>query len=324
MYPLHAALHIPLASTSRASSDMDVAFDATKSPGLLAAPAVRVIQLVEMPAPPRAPRRTPPSSASASSSGLYSDSDSEDGFDDDEDMEAAEEYCSSASDLEEEEDEERLAQHAAEATKLDRILAWRAQFAQLAPTTFTITAPTPTSPTAPAPPLPLMSRKRSAISTTSTDESTPASKRSRTTATASASPAPSLRIRTAAPATRTPAVSAPAPVPVPTRAAAFLVPPAAAALTRRHSSPRHVSPTSLRHAALSVPSPMKHHRSASLTEQRGETRCAACDQRFTSVRAFRVHAMHPDPANGEGDEARQAACGAAVAYALEVASAMSH
>ncbi|KAJ7200005.1 hypothetical protein GGX14DRAFT_572440 [Mycena pura] len=70
---------------------------------------------------------------------------------------------------------------------------------------------------------------------------------------ASVSPAPSLRIRTAAPATRAPAVSAPAP----TRAAGFLVPPAAAVLNRRHSSLRHISPTSLRHAALSVPSPMQ-------------------------------------------------------------------
>lgn len=94
-------------------------------PNALLAPtnAIRVIQLVEMPAPPR---RMPPSSASASSSSASSsDSDSMMDLDaEDQEDEDCDSYCSSAAD--EEDDEEEALAREAEASKVGRILAWRA------------------------------------------------------------------------------------------------------------------------------------------------------------------------------------------------------
>ncbi|KAJ7147669.1 hypothetical protein C8R43DRAFT_528506 [Mycena crocata] len=291
MYPLH------IASTSSSDIGGGVSMLTEKTTtDLLTPTAIRVIQLVEIPAPPpQSPhRRLPPSSASSSSAPYSSDaSSSEDDIEED-----AQSYCSSM-DLGEEEEEAARAREA-EASKMKRILAWRAQFAAplLSPPTFTST---PTFRT--------ISRKRSNSSCSSTHRS----KRSRT----SASPAPSLR------ATHSPA---------PSQRSNYLGPPSPTNLARRHTSPRHhvshsltinATPfTSLAPDAdadpftLSVPYPT-HHRAQSFSAH-ADTVCPACDRRFSSKRAFRVHATlgGGDSADGREGEGR-AACGAAVAYALE-------
>ncbi|KAJ7780096.1 hypothetical protein DFH07DRAFT_463253 [Mycena maculata] len=260
------------------SSDMDMTTSEKASADLLTAGPVRVIQLVEIPAPPPQPRRLPPSSASASSSSSSVSSSID--CDEDQDEDGSESYCSSIDG----EDEEVVRARAAEASKMTRILAWRAEFAPLP------SSPT-ASPTTPHAIPPALSRKRSASSRSSCS-STPHSKRSRT----SASPAPSLHI---------------AP---PNNNSAFLTPPSPTGLARRHTSPRHhhahsaslqITPSSS--ANLMVP---QHHRALSFSAH-ADTLCPACDRRFSSKRAFRVHASLG--AEGEG----AAACGAAVAYAME-------
>ncbi|KAJ7605592.1 hypothetical protein FB45DRAFT_1042187 [Roridomyces roridus] len=251
-----------------------------KAPALLRPTAVRIIQLDEIPAPPPQPRRLPPSSASASSCSSSASSSSSM----DEDEEEGSEYCSSVDD-DGEEDEELALARAVEATKMTRILAWRAQF-----------TPLPASPTTPR--MNFLSRKRSVSSCSS--NSTPHSKRSRT----SASPAPSIH--------HTPRQAKPK------KAAAnnFLAPPSPTGLARRHTSPRHQPSASLH---LPSPSPalkLQHqqlHQRALSFSAHADTLCPACDRRFSSKRAFRVHAS----LGGHGDAEGAAACTAAVAYSME-------
>ncbi|KAJ6580801.1 hypothetical protein B0H19DRAFT_485217 [Mycena capillaripes] len=315
MYPMHIAL----ASTSRSSSDV---VDGDKAgPDALLTPtnAIRVIQLVEMPAPPR---RSPPSSASASSSSSSSLASSSAGSDMDLDTEEQDEedcdsYCSSAADGDDE--EERAAQEA-EASKVGRILAWRANIASasslippsLSPTTprpRLVPAPLSLSPTTPT----RVGRKRSAASSTCSSSSAPRSKRSRTSSVhATAGPSEWSRMD-ASPST-------------PLEKPLFLAPPSPTTLARRHTSPRHQhqrhssSPHPYPSALVSAPelySPTtptaSHlHRTLSMsTSSQRETLCSACDRAFSSTRAFRVHALH------SADADAGAACGAAVAYATE-------
>ncbi|KAJ7173414.1 hypothetical protein C8R46DRAFT_114657 [Mycena filopes] len=305
MYPLHIAL----ASTSSLDVDVEMAVvDSLKAhPNDLLTPtnAVRVIQLVEMPAPPR---RMPPSSASASSSSASASEDE----DDQEDDEAAS-YCSSAADDVEDEEEEIQAREA-EASKMTRILAWRAQFAippfpsplsvvsvPTTPPSLRLSPPMP-SPTTPRPPV---SRKRSAASSVSS-VSAPHSKRSRTSSVSMrATAAPSTRFESDTPTKTT---------------GLFLTPPSPTTLARRHTSPRHHHSASLPVNSLSAgPSTPNHHRapSLSLPPSLDTVVCPACDRRFSTKRAFRVHALH----SGEGVEEQEAACWAAVSYALEAAAA---
>ncbi|KAF7309371.1 hypothetical protein MIND_00307900 [Mycena indigotica] len=281
LYPYpHSYSPSPLASTST-GSDMG---SLTKLPlGNLTLvdkpPAVRVIQLVEMPAPPRT-RALPPSSASVSStsSGLYTESE-EDQLED--------EYCSSAPDGNDHDMEAEMVEE--ESIKVDRILAWRTTTtAEPTGTTFTVTAP---SPTVVLPPTQL--RKRAASSRSSvSEESTPASKRSRTSG---SSPSVKTNLQ--------PAINPPTPT------STLLAPPVS--LSRRHTSPRHT--VSL------YPQPPAHQRSTSLVDTRSDRHCSACDRRFASARAFRVHALHPSMLiDGDVDEETQRlACEAAVSYALE-------
>ncbi|KAJ7663961.1 hypothetical protein DFH06DRAFT_1471077 [Mycena polygramma] len=323
MFPLHIAL----ASTSRSSSDV-VEGNKAGPDALLTPTNIRVIQLVEMPAPPR---RIPPSSASASSSSSSSLASSSAASDMDLDAEELEEdcdsYCSSAADGD---DEEERAAKEAEADKIGRILAWRAR---------TVTSPPivphyPLSPTTPKPrlvPPPLslspttptrVRRKRSAASASSScsSSSVPRSKRSRTSSVqATAGPSESSRLDASAATTR----------PRPEKPL-FLAPPSPTNLARRHTSPRHQRhssspahpyPSTVPTPILTLnaphspttPTPADYDRTMSMSTavSTRDTLCPACDRAFNSTRAFRVHALH------SADADTSVACGAAVAYAME-------
>ncbi|KAJ7498146.1 hypothetical protein B0H11DRAFT_1998872 [Mycena galericulata] len=292
--------HLSLDSAASSGIDMGNMFAEKTSADLLGATAIRVIQLVEIPAPPPQPRRFPPSSASASSLSSSASS-SIDCDDDQDDKDGSESYCSS---VDGEEDEEAMRACAAEASKMTRILAWRAEFAPL---------PSPTTPRATPDihmnfysPLPPLSRKRSASSRSSC-ASTPHSKRSRT----SASPAPSLRMVSNVPRDTNRSGNT------------FLAPPSPTGLARRHTSPRqrhahsaslHITPSSPANAEDNKVMVPQHHRALSFSAH-ADTLCPACDRRFSSKRAFRVHASLG--AEGEG----AAACSAAVAYSMEACGA---
>ncbi|KAF8211056.1 hypothetical protein K438DRAFT_1752781 [Mycena galopus ATCC 62051] len=326
MFPLHIAL----ASTSRSSSDVEGALvgDKTGPNALLTPTAIRVIQLVEMPAPPR---RMPPSSASASSASSSASSSS--GYsvmdldaEEQEEEEDCDSYCSSAAD--DEDDEEEALAREAEASKVGRILAWRAHI--VSPT---IPHPILLSPTTPRPrlvPPPLSlspttptrnaSRKRSAASSSCFSESSaPRSKRSRTSS-VHCTAGPSEYSRVATRETESSRMRGTTPAPL------FLAPPSPTTLARRHTSPRHqrhssspsahpsVTAASSSAPALYSPTTPKPDflRTLSMSVSVGpETLCPACDHAFTSVRAFRVHALH------SADADASTACGAAVAYTME-------
>ncbi|KAF7345494.1 hypothetical protein MVEN_01567900 [Mycena venus] len=333
MYPLHIAL----ASTSRSSSDVVVDGDKAGPQSLLTPTnAIQIIQLVEMPAPPR---RMPPSSASASSSSSSSasscgssimDLDAEEQEDEDCDS-----YCSSAAD--DVDDEEEALAREAEASKVSRILAWRANLASptipqhplsLSPTTPRPRFVPPPLSLSPTTPTHLMSRKRSAASSSCfSDSSAPRSKRSRTSSVhCTAGPSEYSRMVEidSLPAESSSRTRGPAPAPL------FLAPPSPTTLARRHTSPRHQRHSSSPSAHPSPPAAASSsapalyspttptpdlHRALSMTTSDAvslrETLCPACDRAFSSVRAFRVHALH------SADADAGAACGAAVAYAME-------
>ncbi|KAJ6485516.1 hypothetical protein C8R45DRAFT_274891 [Mycena sanguinolenta] len=324
MFPLHIAL----ASTSRSSSDVEGALvdDKTGPSTLLTPTAIRVIQLVEMPAPPR---RIPPSSLSASTSSSASSSDSSLMDLDTEELEDedVDSYCSSAAD--DEDDEEEALAREAEASKVGRILAWRAHLSSpTIPHHSLVLSPTTPRPSLVPPPVSLspttptrnISRKRSAASSSLFSESSaPLSKRSRTSSVnCTAGPSEYSRVATR-PTELSLRVSGATPKPL------FLAPPSPTTLVRRHTSPRHQrhlsSPSAhptIASASSSAPalySPITptpdFDRAHSTASKSQETLCPACDHAFSSVRAFRVHALH----NPDADSS--AACGAAVAYAME-------
>ncbi|KAK7031738.1 hypothetical protein R3P38DRAFT_827146 [Favolaschia claudopus] len=335
MYPVHIAL---AASTSRSSSDIEggLVVDKTR-PNALLSPTnngIRVIQLVEMPAPPR---RSPPSSASAStmsSSGYSSSSSSSmdvDAEELDEDLdEDCDSYCSSAA--EEEDDEEEAFAREAEESKMRRIVNWRNDIDCSSTLHHSLsTSPITPRPQLVPPPLSLSpttptrnsSRKRSASASSSfSGFSLPCSKRSRTSSVyCTAGPSESSRVVDTLPTEFTPQAARHVPAPL------FLAPPSPTNLARRHTSPRHqrnlsspsahlaAPPASLSAPALvspTTPTP-DLHRALSMTSSASprEAVCSACDRAFTSVRAFRVHALR------DSDADASAACEAAVAYAQE-------
>ncbi|KAJ7787239.1 hypothetical protein B0H14DRAFT_287592 [Mycena olivaceomarginata] len=276
----------------------------------------------------------PPSSASASSSSASSsDSDSMMDLDaEDQEDEDCDSYCSSAAD--EEDDEEEALAREAEASKVGRILAWRAHLVSpttshhplsLSPTTprprLLVPPPLTLSPTTPTRPT---SRKRSAASSSCFSESSaPRSKRSRTSSVqCTAGPSEYSRVATR-PTESSSRIGVIAPAPL------FLAPPSPTTLARRHTSPRHqrhssspsahpsTIPASSSGPGYSPTTPTADlHRTLSMTTSMSprETLCPACDRAFSGVRAFRVHALH------SADSDAGAACGAAVAYAMEEAA----
>ncbi|KAJ7743758.1 hypothetical protein B0H14DRAFT_464323 [Mycena olivaceomarginata] len=328
MYPLHI-----VASTSRSSSDVEGGLVGDKTgPNALLAPtnAIRVIQLVEMPAPPR---RMPPSSASASSSSASSSSsdsmmdlDAEDQEDEDCDS-----YCSSAAD--EEDDEEEALAREAEASKVGRILAWRAHLVSptmshhpLSPvshhteTSSAGASPLTLSPTTPTRPT---SHKRSAASSSCFSESSaPLKTFANVECTMHSGP---IRVLACS--------DAPNRIVVAHRRNCTSTPIPCSPFADDARAQTHLAETS---AALVFPfRPSFHnpcffirawllayhptadlHRTLSMTTSMSprETLCPACDRAFSSVRAFRVHALH------SADSDAGAACGAAVAYAMEEAA----
>ncbi|KAJ7236432.1 hypothetical protein B0H12DRAFT_127502 [Mycena haematopus] len=322
MFPLHIAL----ASTSRSSSDVEggLVGDKTGPNALLTPTAIRVIQLVEMPAPPR---RIPPSSLSASTSSASSSGSSMMDLDTEDQDEDADSYCSSAAD--DADDEEEALAREAEASKVGRILAWRADLTSptiphhpllLSPTTPRSRLIPPPLSLSPTTSIRNASRKRSAASSSCFSESSaPRSKRSRTSSVhCTAGPSEYSGVATR-PNELTSRVSGTTPAPL------FLAPPSPTTLARRHTSPRHqrhssspsahpsITPASSSATALyspTTPSP-DFHRTNSTVSMSLETLCPACDHAFSSVRAFRVHALH----NVDADSST--ACGAAVAYAME-------
>ncbi|CAK5283588.1 unnamed protein product [Mycena citricolor] len=287
-----------LASTSRSSSDMgamllDVVVKANPQ-ALLPTPftnnnPIRVIQLVEIAAPPRS--LVPPTTDSS----VYSSEDSDDD-EDEEDSVDEESYCSS-SPGDEEDAEAMEEERQEELTMQTRILAWRARFEK--DDTRSSSSGRSTG----------GRLKRPASSVCSSSSSVP-SKRSRT----SMSPSVSVSVSPAASAVNacTPSAASPS-------SSRFLAPPSP--LARRHSSPRQAKPSPLAfsltaHVVNSPPgSPAAghvHQRAQSLVGS--ETTCPACDRWFSSREAFELHAsLRMDNYGAE-------ACGAAVAYAQEPAA----
>ncbi|KAJ7604398.1 hypothetical protein FB45DRAFT_1043816 [Roridomyces roridus] len=248
-----------------------------KAPALLRPTAVRIIQLDEIPAPPPQPRRLPPSSASASSCSSSASSSSSM----DEDEEEGSEYCSSVDD-DGEEDEELALARAVEATKMTRILAWRAQF-----------TPLPASPTTPRMNflIPQTIRVFLLFQLDAALEAITYIRFPRPLYPPYSSAGQSQRKR------------------LPTTSSPRLLPPA----LRDATLPRVHQPS----ASLHLPSPspalkLQHqqlHQRALSFSAHADTLCPACDRRFSSKRAFRVHASLGGHGDAEGAAACTAGCG---------------